>query len=146
MGVRSIEIRAFVHATEDEEKVVRAILEALPEDLRGSVKIEREEYTGHYGNPILILRIYVNEPGTADRILSYLLERMSSADRRALLASLEDRVDREGSFYMRISKQEAYQGRIVLYEADDVIRISVGFSGRRRKAMEEYKRRLQEND
>ena len=146
MGVRSVKLRVSVHATESEERVVKALLEALPEDLRGSVRIEREEYSGHYGNPIIILSVNVEDPKDADRVLSYLLSRLGETDRRLLAASLEDRVDKEGSLYFRLSKQDAYQGRLTVYEADDVIRVRVGYQGRRKRALEEYRRRIERGD
>ena len=146
MGVRSVRLRVSVHATESEERVVKALLEALPEDLRGSVKVEREEYSGHYGNPIIILSVSVEDPEDADRVLSYLLSRLGETDRRLLAASLEDRVDKEGSLYFRLSKQDAYQGRLTVYEADDVIRVRVGYQGRRKRALEEYRRRIERGD
>ena len=40
-------------------------------------------------------------------------------------ATLKNRVDERGHLYMRISKQDASQGKITLYEGDDVIRIVV---------------------
>ena len=141
MPVRAVEARVFVHATEDKEKVIQALLEVLPENLRREVEIEEERLEGHYGNPIIKLTIRV-EGEDARRVLEYLLSRLSAADKRLLAASLEDRVDREGTLYFRISKQEAYKGNIYIYEADDVIRISVHFTGRRSRAMKEYERML----
>lgn len=142
MTVRSVRLRVSVHATEDEEKVVTALLNVIPKELRDRVKIEREEYEGHYGNPILVLTITV-EGEDAESVLSYILSRLDSVDKKLLAASLEERVDKEGSLYFRLSKQDAYQGRLSVYESDDVIRVSVGFRGKRREAMREYKRRLE---
>ena len=141
MPVRAVEARVFVHATEDKEKVLKALLEVLPEDLRKEVRIEEERLEGHYGNPIIKLTIRV-EGEDAPRVLEYMLSRLSAADRQLLAASLEDRVDKDGTLYFRVSKQEAYKGNLYVYEADDVIRISVHFTGRRSKAMREYERML----
>ncbi len=141
MPVRALEARVFVHATEDKDKVVKALLEIIPDDLRRNINIEEEVLEGHYGNPIIKLSVSV-EGKDASRVLEYLLSRLSPADKRLLAASLEDRVDREGTLYIRLSKQEAYKGNIYVYESDDVIRISVRFTGRRAKAMREYERIL----
>ena len=142
-GVKTVRLRVSAHATEEEERVRRALLEALPEDLRDKIRVEREEYAGHYGNPILVLTISVEREEDAQRVLSYILSRMSQVDRSMLAASLEERVDSEGTLYFRLSKQEAFQGRLSLYESDDVIRVSVSYKGKRKDAIEDYRRRLE---
>ncbi|MCE4624458.1 MAG: hypothetical protein F7C35_01155 [Desulfurococcales archaeon] len=142
MGVHSIKLRVNVHATEDEEKVRKALLEAIPEEYRSKVRIEREEYTGHYGNPILVLSINVENPDESEKILNYILSKLDRVDKTMLAASLEERVDKEGSLYFRLSKQDALQGRLTIYESDDVIRVKVGYSGRRKRALHDYERRL----
>lgn len=142
MGVHSIKLRVNVHATEDEEKVKRALLEAIPEEYRSKIRIEREEYTGHYGNPILVLSINIENPEESEKILDYILSKLDRVDKTMLAASLEERVDKEGSLYFRLSKQDALQGRLTIYESDDVIRVKVGYSGRRKKALHDYERRL----
>jgi RNA binding exosome subunit len=146
MGIHSIKLRVSVHATEDEERVRKALLEAIPEELRSTIRINREEYTGHYGNPILVLTIEINNPKLAEEIFSYILKRLATTDRNLLLDSLEERVDKNGTLYFRLSKQEAYEGRLTVYEADDVIKVNVGYEGRRRKALEEYRRKLEDGD
>ncbi len=144
MTIRTIKLRVSVHATEDEQKVVKALLEAIPEDLRSSVKIERESYEGHYGNPIIVLSINITKPEDAEAVLEYILSRLGRGDKGVLLSSLEERVDKEGSLYFRLSKQEAYEGKLTVYEADDVIRVKVGYKGKRKEAIKEYERRLTE--
>lgn len=144
MPVRSVEARVFVHATEDKEKVLKALLEIIPEDLRGDVEIEEEVLQGHYGNPIIKITLRVNGPN-AERVASYIFSKLTPADRGLLASSIEDRVDKDGTFYLRISKQEAYRGNIYVYESDDVIRVSIHYSGKRSKALRDFEGMLKES-
>lgn len=138
MGVLSIHLRTYAHATESREKVVKALMELLPEDLRSSVSPSIEVYEGYYGNPIEVITVDVNDPRLTTRILEYIVSRLSDMDRRRLLATLEDRVDRNGDLYLRFNKQEAFRGSIALEEGDDVVRVHVRFSGGRREALKYY--------
>ncbi|MEB3816503.1 MAG: hypothetical protein LRS46_00970 [Desulfurococcales archaeon] len=140
-GVHEIRAQVFVHATEDKERVMKALMELFPEDVRESVTVEEEVLEGHYGNPII--KIVARVKGEhARRTLNYILSRLSNVDINAMSNTLEDRVDKEGTLYFRLSKQEAYLGSLTLYEADDVIRISVHFEGNRSKALKEYRKIL----
>ncbi len=141
MPVRAVEARVFVHATEDKEKVLKALLEIVPEELRREVKIEEEVLQGHYGNPIIKLTLRVEGPH-AERVVDYIFSKLSPADRGLLATSIEDRVDKNGTFYLRLSKQEAYQGNIYVYESDDVIRVSIYYTGKRAKAVKDFEERL----
>jgi RNA binding exosome subunit len=134
--------RVYIHATEDPEKVMKALLNIFPEDLRGELKISREGYEGHYGNPIIVVEATISDPSKAEKALRYIVSRLSEADRRYLAASLDDRVDKSGTLYIRLSKQQAYLGELRVFESDDVIRITVAFQGSRSKAIKEYHRIL----
>ncbi len=137
MTIKSAELRVYVHATEDEEKVVQSLEELIPEGIEGEVEVE--EYEGHYGNPIKVLRIKL-EGEDARKLLDYILSRIGEHDRRFIVSSLDERVDRYGTLHLRFSKQDAYHGRITLYESDDVIKVEIGFRGNRKKAMQEYEK------
>jgi len=143
VGIRELRAQVFVHATEDRERVLKALMELFPNDVRGRVSIEEERLEGHYGNPII--KIVARVAGEdAVKTFHYIVSRLSRIDREALRGTLEDRVDKEGTLYFRLSKQEAYLGGLTVYEADDVIRVTVHFEGRRGKAIGEYDRALSE--
>lgn len=144
MPVKSLELRAYVHATEERERVLKALRSVLGEEFWSTAVVLEERYEGHYGNPVTVLTVRLPSAEQAATALKSILSRLSNGDIAILLQSLEERVDRNGSLYFRLSKQDAYLGRLILYEADDVIRVSIGFQGRRRKALEEYLRVLEE--
>ena len=146
MPVKSIELRAYVHATEDKEKVVQALKQILGEEWWERARVTEEVYEGHYGNPVIVITVKIDKPEEAGMVLNSILSRLGKGDRSILLQSLEERVDKEGTLYFRLSKQDAYLGKLIVYETDDVVRISVSFQGRRRKALEDYKKRLEERE
>jgi len=47
---------------------------------------------------------------------------MTETDKRIIDTTLDNRLT-SSHLYIRLSKQEAYQGNIVLYEGDDIIKI-----------------------
>ncbi len=124
-----VEMAVHAHATEDEEKVLTAVMGLVPPELRGRVNVRREVLEGHYSNPIT--RIVVRVEGRdAEETVRYIGSRLSDAERTVLASTLESRYDaRAGRLYLRFSKQEAYLGRLRLYEGDDVVRVTLVFRG-----------------
>jgi RNA binding exosome subunit len=139
MTIVSLQARAYVHATESREKVVKAVLEILPENIRGRASLESDVYEGYYGNPIEVLTVDIKDPSEAFETLKYITGRLSEVDRARLLSTLEERVDKQGGMYIRIDKQGAFKGFLRLEEGDDVIRVHVRFSGGRREALKYYR-------
>lgn len=144
MGIKSLELRAYVHATEERERVIQALKSILGEDLWEQAEVTEERYEGHYGNPVTVLTVKINDADKASKAFESILSRLTHGDVSILLHSLDERVDKNGTLYFRLSKQDAYLGRLIVYEADDVVRVSISFQGRRRKALEEYRKKLEE--
>ena len=124
-----VEIAAHAHATEDVNRVVKAILSLLPDELRGSVEPEIVTVEGHHGNPIT--RIVVRLEGRdAERFLSWLGGRLGEGEKLVLRSILEQRYDeRSGRFYFRVDKQEAYLGSVRFSDGDDVIQVMINMRG-----------------
>jgi len=122
-----MELEAFCHATENLEKVKRAVLNLLPQELRKvyEAKFHVELLEGHYGNPIAIVRLKVTNRSHASLALLELLRAMEAADVSVLNSSIHARLDRSGNLYLRVDKQMAFLGRVKLYEGDDVVRVKV---------------------
>ncbi|MGC9111965.1 RNA-binding domain-containing protein [Acidilobus sp.] len=121
MRVRLLEARVYVHATESEEKVVQAL-----HNLIGSSNIVVEELRGYFGNPITVVSTS-KEKEEAEEAFNKMISMLTEPDRRFLLSSLEERVDKEGSLHLRFDKQKAYLGKVVLSDSDDVIKVRVRF-------------------
>lgn len=124
--LKEISFTATVHATEDKSKVVKALLELIPEKLRKKISITETAYKGYYGNPIILLSIMVRGK-LATEVLKYITERMDDTSKKILGVTLDQRVDQAHRLHIRFSKQDAYQGRLVLYNGDDVVKVILSF-------------------
>ncbi len=133
---RYIEARTYVHATEDKAKVLKAL-----EQIIGNGNVVEEYLKGYFGNPIIVLTSY-KEKEEADQTFNSLVHRLTQPDRNYLLMDLENRVDKNGFLYMRFDKQRAYLGKLMISDSDDVIRVTVKFSGSRKEVVEELKKLL----
>ena len=138
MGLSWLEARVYVHATEDRGKVLKALSTVVPFGSEG-VEVDEDLFEGHYGNPILVLTVRVRSPSLAERALKSLLSRLERHELSFILETLDERVDKNGVLYLRVSKQDAFYGEPRILEGDDVIRLSIGFKGGRRRALEFFR-------
>lgn len=115
MTFHSLSFRAFAQATEDEEKVARALRLAS-----GAEGLDRSVSEGYHGNRIVVLHAEVK---AAKRVRGF-FRALGVEDLRRLLDTLDSRVDDDCTFYLRLDKQEAFLGRLVMLETGDVISVS----------------------
>ncbi|MCD6095441.1 MAG: exosome protein [Thermoprotei archaeon] len=123
--VESIHIEAFVHATESRNKVLKAMLTFIPEELRSSLKISEYKVKGHYGNPIRILRVYIRK--NSESVAKYIASLLSDDDKRILLTTLNDRIGNGNKLYLRFDKQYALLGKLKLSHSGSVIKVVISF-------------------
>ena len=114
--VKSVEVSVFSHATEDEEKVKHAIKRLFTLE----PELEVQKLSGHYGDPITLLTMKVSARKESTEILDRIWRRLSSLDRETLNMELDKHVDKSGNLYIRLNKQKAYNGKIVLQENDPI--------------------------
>jgi RNA binding exosome subunit len=107
-----VDLRTFCYATEDEKRVEAALRTFIPErDGEPTVEIERAETEGANGDRILVLSARLER---ADE-MRYALSQVAEADEiDRVLAELDQRVDDNCSLFLRLSKQDAFQGRAAL--------------------------------
>jgi RNA binding exosome subunit len=110
-----LELRAHCHATEDEEKVARAMELLCPQAKR---TISRTE--GYHGNPILVMTARTDS-SKAIRRFWLLMQKEGLVD--AILNLGDKIVDDGGVLHLRMGKQEAYLGRAVLANEEDVVAV-----------------------
>ena len=143
--VVGLEVEAIAHATEDLERVTKAVMNVLPAQARGRVKVKVKEFKGHYGNPIRLLRIRIRNRGLASDILRHVLASLPELERLELIASLELRISK-GSLFIRLDKQRAFLGQVRLCEVDPIwMRAPLASSNVEdvRKALEEVAKGLE---
>uniref|UniRef100_A0A7C5UVZ9 Exosome protein n=1 Tax=Ignisphaera aggregans TaxID=334771 RepID=A0A7C5UVZ9_9CREN len=116
------------HATEDLEKVKKALMNSIPLELRSIADVHSETLHGYHGNPIVKLEVRF-KGDDAFNVVKYIISMLSDVDKRYLLNSLDMRYNRkDNKLFLRLDKQEAYLGNISLYEGDDSIKVSISFS------------------
>jgi len=107
------ELRAFCHATEDEEKVVAALRAVLP-----NAEAQRETLEGHFGNPLVALTVRTEAAADIKEAWRRIVDALGRDD---VLAGLEARIDDDAVYHLRIDKQSAYQGVIEKAGSGDAI-------------------------
>ena len=121
---KAAEVSVFAYATEDESKVIDAVLNVVGREfVDSSPKIVK--LTGHYNDPILLIIFNVTE--NIEEVLKKLFKRLSTVNANRLIEEAGGRIDSAGNLYLRLDKQKAYQGAIVLNESDP-IRIKIRFT------------------
>lgn len=117
--IHRISFRAFVAATEDEERVRNALCIFVPSDY-----IEASSVIGYYGNLIKILDATLKrKEGLA--FFQLLREQLSQADLVRLQREAPARTDEDCHFHLRLDKQAAYKGIVRLTDTGDAIDVSI---------------------
>jgi len=102
-----IDLRTFCYATEDDKRVEAALRAFLPEDF----EIDRMENTGHHGDRIVVLSARVETADGMRHVLDRLAE-LDAIDR--VMDELDERVDDNCSFFLRLDKQAAFRDEVEL--------------------------------
>lgn len=124
-----IDIRFFVHATEDVDKVFEAVRRLFPPNYIDDVVFKKTSLKGHYGNPITLFETRIKKKEIIEAVVEALSSSLSELDKEALLREIDLHV-KNGSFYIRLDKQAALQGEFKLCSADP-IRVHIRFKKRK---------------
>jgi len=136
-----VKIDLILHATEDFQKIA--------DPLNDLFAIEREEITkqelsGHFGNPILMLHVEVKKK-RAEQFIKKLVSLIPRETMNELLTNIEERIF-ESSLYIRFSKQNLVKKILALQEKDP-IRIAIYTPTYVKKEMPDaYRKLLNENN
>lgn len=109
--------RVIVHATEDEQRVREALMWAmrLGDDAKDRDRVERNRTRGHWGNEIVVFEGVIKRQRDVDRALDAAL---GAGD---VTPSLEQRLDEEGTLYLRLDKQAAVLRELKWCQGSDAI-------------------------
>ncbi|MDZ7688698.1 MAG: RNA-binding protein [Halobacteriales archaeon] len=130
-----IDLRAFCYATEDEERVERAMRHYLPDECN----VERETSEGHHGDEIVVLSARVENADDVRHVMDKVLE---AGERERIVDEIGERVDDDCSFHLRLDKQEAYSGVSALGEGLHLRAKVEAYPAKREKAVEAVQRSL----
>ncbi len=125
---KKIQIRSYVHATEDESKVLKAIGNTIGPSFN-KVKVARQRVYGYYKNPIIILSVNIEDKELTREAENYLFSKIDEESKKHIVNTLTRRTKKK-KLYLRLDKQEAYLNRLRIREKDDVIRIEISYKGK----------------
>ena len=100
-----VDLRTFCYATEDEPRVEAALKYFLPDDY----PIDRETGEGHHGDPIVVLSARVENADDVRHVVGKVRE---LDDLETVLDELDQRVDEDCAFYLKLDKQAAFRGEV----------------------------------
>lgn len=138
----SAEMEVVIHATEDTAKVLKAIKSILP--------IEPEEFVadsikGHFGNEIILLKAILSGKKASD-IAHKIIGMMSDEDRLSMYNNFDLFTD-DKFIYLRISKQNIFEHKIVLEQTDSVkIKFKTIRGFQSKNGLDGYRRMLVKGD
>lgn len=110
-----IRVQTFCYATERKE-----LLEEVMEDLLGDAEYSEELTESEHGNTMTILEARL----TRQKQFRQLFEKLGGDIRGWLVDDMENRVDEDCVFYMRLDKQKAVEGVYEIAHHGDVISIT----------------------
>jgi RNA binding exosome subunit len=113
-----IDIRVFAHATEDAEKVLKAVYNTLPEAFINMVSFKKRSLTGHHGNPIILFETKLKGE-IAQKSFEKLSSSLGSLDKEQLGSEIRQHIEK-GNLYIRLDKQLAYLNEIRLCQTDPI--------------------------
>jgi RNA binding exosome subunit len=123
--VAYIDIRLFIHATEDEDKVKRAAHSLFSSSHESEIVLKETSLRGYYGNPITLLETHIKSPRLIESLVGNLASRLGASDKRAILMEAERHIDRR-NLILRLDKQAALESSLRLRK-DDPIHVRMHF-------------------
>ena len=111
----NLKIEIIVHATEDYQKISDSLCDIFEIE---SSEITKKEFSGHFGNPILMLHIQMKNK-RAEGLIKKLISTISRDDLKDLLAGMDERIS-DSTLYLRFSKQNFVKKTLTFQEKDPV--------------------------
>ena len=127
--VAYIDISFFAHATEDQEKVIKAAENVVSAVSAEGIIFKRSKLKGEYTNPIIYFKARVTKGAIADSVLKNVAHKLPMSEKEKLLRELSLRLER-GSLYIRFDKQAAFKGKLMIGR-EDPIHVRIRFRGRK---------------
>ena len=126
LPVAYVDVRFCAHATEDVEKVMKAVQTVLPVyNEEDEIGFNKNTVEGHYGNPITFFDARIKNKKVIKAVVENLAANLGSFENAELSRTL-NRCFEKGSLYLRLDKQAAFQGKIKLVTSDP-IRVRIRF-------------------
>lgn len=121
----NIRLAVHAHATEDENKVLIGIRNIIPKNMK--LNLRKYTYSGYYGNPIIRFEGFISKPKEVKLIFEYIFSKIEGLIYPGWIVERFDK--NTNTLYLRIDKQAAYLGKIILGWGDDIIHVVFKFPG-----------------
>jgi hypothetical protein len=109
-----VRVQTFCYATERQD-----LIEDTLKELLGDIEFEEEITESEHGNTMMILETRI----TKQREFTELFSKLSDEVLDYILEDIDNRVDDDDMFYLRLDKQKAVQGVYEIAHHGDVISI-----------------------
>jgi RNA binding exosome subunit len=117
--IHNIRFRLFVYKNENEEELIQATHNILPE-----CEIEKEEALGIREDPIIILSGFIDKKRKTKEFFKKLL----LCDKNQLIKLEEDldkKIDNSGNLFLRFSKEDALNEKWTIVDKGDSIHLKI---------------------
>ncbi len=135
MEFHYIDLRCFCYATESIDKVKGAIGFYLPPE----TEIEIEENEGYHGDRIIVLSTRLENKDDIRYVMNRVLEAPGFS---GVKDEIEDRVDEDCFFHIRMDKQAAYREKASLGEGIDISAKVEAYPAKHHKAVAAVRRSI----
>ena len=125
LPIAYVDIRLSMHATENPEKIKKAMYNLFPASHIDAVTFKKDGLKGHYGNPINVFRTRIKDGEVIEAFVEKLFTKLSDLDKETILRELNLFVEKN-NLYLRLDKQAAFEDAFKLCR-DDPIRIRIHF-------------------
>jgi len=115
-----LRLTAFVQATEDREKVLISLRNVLGGEETGKVSENKAE--GVFHNPITYLVVELDSNREIEKVIRA-WETMEFWEKAK--AQLDDRLDEDLVYHVRLDKQRAFTGEIALWNGGEAIEVQL---------------------
>jgi RNA binding exosome subunit len=112
----SSEVSLVIHATENDDKLIRAIETTL--EVRNGTWRESIAQ-GHFGNEVKTASMSI-QGKEADSLMDKIAAMLSASDKVQLAESLLGHIDEKANLYLRMDKQKLCRGVVALGDYDPV--------------------------
>ena len=125
LPIAYVDIRFCAHATEDQDKVLKAVYNVLANEDPEEIEFTKSNVEGHYGNPITFFETRIKTKKPIKALIDNISSNLSSLDKNELTNTIDKCVEK-GNLYIRLDKQAAFQNKVKLVMSDP-IRIRIRF-------------------
>ncbi len=144
--ISSVTISFFIHATEDQSRVMERISKILGV---AENEMEWESLSGYYGNAIIYAKAHLTGDQAAETF-KQILNKLDCSSKKKLISELGTYVDEHDSLYLRVDKEilmDLGQEKELALGEDEAIRIKIKPKNRwggQKALLDSYKRVIEE--